>query len=47
MRWEGDFFRPRCKIPLFKEVLYFAVNDPIIDVTITIAAIVVPTRGDP
>jgi hypothetical protein len=27
-------------------VLYFAVNDPIIEVTITIAAMVVPTRGE-
>src|SRR5665647_32131 len=46
-RWGGDFFLPSCMIPLLKATLYFAVKDPIIDVTITIAAIVVPTRGDP
>jgi hypothetical protein len=34
-------------IAFLNDVLYFAVNDPMIDVTITIAAIVVPTSGEP
>ena len=41
MRRGGALLRPSPTIPLRKEVEYFAVNEPTIEVTITIAAIVV------
>jgi hypothetical protein len=44
--WCGGL-RPGIVIHLRSPVQYFAVNAPTIDVTITIAAMTVATRGEP
>ena len=43
----GGFFPSQTEDPASQRGRYLAVKEPTIEVTITIAAIVVPTSGDP